>query len=493
MKTARWTVLALLLVAAYAIASASIVSRLVDFDDVRHHVDFRVGIALPLHVAWQAAGEWRLTVCLWALVVGLAIAGVQIVRWMEIERRANPRVLIGIQAALLLALLAVAVTFSGDLYAYVIYGRLYGLMGLDPYLLGSPVAPGNDLVLQRALAFYGNPPPADNYGPLWTLFAGAVSKAEAGWSLAAQVWTHRIVAALGAIAATAGLLYAMRRLPEAERVRRAGRFALHPLVLYETAVGGHNDILMAATAVWSFAIADDLPLVAGLLLGASIAVKYVSVALVPFLVIRVARKSAPAAALCGLISIALPALLFRPFWNGMETMYSLIGHGGVLAMSPQWLADMPFFASGTADAPIAPGLALPLFGPLTWPRLIQLLALAAFIVVAIAAVVRYAASGRLAHIWRTTAAAVYSLSIIHPWYGLWLQPSVVDARRWGAFGWWFGTFIFLRYALDGVAPAELGAAYAPVLAALTIVMLVAPIILALRDTRGDTVTAVRKS
>lgn len=493
MTLLRWVLLGLLVIAAYAIASASIVPNLVDFDDIRHHVDFTVGIALPLHVAWQAIGEWRLTLCLWALVAGLAIAGTQAARALEIEGRATPRALVTIQILFLLALLGVAVTFSGDVYAYVIYGRLYGLGGINPYLLGAPVAPGADLALQRALAFYGNPPPSDNYGPLWTLLAGGVAKLEAGWSLGAQVWTHRVIAAAGAVAATGGLLYAMRRLPDVERVRRAGRFALHPLVLYETTVGGHNDILMVAAAVWAFAVADDLPLVAGLLLGASIAVKYVSVVLVPFLVIRVARKGAAGAALCGVISVALPALLFRPFWNGIETLYSLIGHGGVLAMSPQWLADMPFFAAGTAGDPVLGGVVLPLFGQPTWPRIIQLGALAAFLAIAVMSVIRYAASRRIANVWRTLAAAVGSLSIIHPWYALWTAPSAVDPKRWGAFGWWFGIFVFLRYALDGVAPAELGAADTWVLAALTVVMLVAPAILALRDTGRDTVTAVRKS
>ena len=484
MKLVRWVVLAVLVVATYALASARIVPSLVDFDDVAHHVDFTVGIALPLHVAWQAIGEWRLTLCLWALVVGLAIAGTQIVRAMEAEGRATRGMLLAIQGLLLLAFLAVAVTFSGDVYAYVIYGRLYGLDGLDPYVLGSPVQSGADLALQRALAFYGNPPPSDNYGPLWTLFAGAVSRIEASWSLAAQVWTQRVIAAAGALGATAGLLHAMRRLPEPDRVRQAGRFALHPLVLYETAVGGHNDILMVAAAVWAFAIADDLPLVAGLLLGASIAVKYVSVVLVPFLVIRVARRGATGAVLCGAISLALPVLLFRPFWNGVETVYSLIGHGGILAMSPQWLADMPFFATGTADHPAVPGFVMPLFGSPTWPRIIELAALAVFVAVAVTSAVRYAAGRRLAHIWRTMTAAVLSLSIIHPWYALWTLPSAVDGKRWGAFGWWLGIFVFLRYALDGVAPAELGAAYTPALAALTVVMLVAPVILALRDTRA---------
>jgi len=289
-KIVRWTLLALAVIATYAIATAVLVPHLPEFNDLRHHVDFTVGIGLPLHVVWQPLGGWRLMLAAWALAGGLAIAGLQCARAIADE---NPRwqMLVAVQCLLLLALLAVTVTFSGDVYAYVIYGRLYGIHGINPYLLGSALPDYGDAVLRQCLAFYGNPPPGDNYGPLWTFLAGGLARLESGLSLGAQVWTHRVIAIAAAVAATAGLLFAMRRLPAADRIRRAGLFALHPLVLYEAAVGGHNDLLMIAPAVWAFAVVDQLPLVAGLLLGASIAVKYVSVIVLPFLALRAAKKS----------------------------------------------------------------------------------------------------------------------------------------------------------------------------------------------------------
>jgi glycosyl transferase family 87 len=464
----RWIVLALAVIAAYAVASALLVPHLVEFNDVRHHVDFTVGIALPLHVVWQALGGWRLTLCLWALAAGLGIAGSQCARAIAVERP-QWQLLLCVQALLLAALLTVAVTFSGDVYAYVIYGRLYGLHGLNPYLLGSAIGDYADAALRQCLAFYGNPPPADNYGPLWTLLAGGLSRLEAGLSLAAQVWTHRIIAALFAVAATGGLLYAMRALPAAQRVKRAGMFALHPLVLYEAAVGGHNDLLMIAPAVWAFAVAEDLPLVAGLLLGASIAVKYVSVILVPFLALKAARRGAASGLLCAFIAVALPALFFRPFWEGVQTLYSLVGHGGIFAMSPQWLINIPFFATGVADRQ-----------PL-WPRAVQGLALLTFAAVALFSLARAVRNREAANIWRTVTTFVLSLPIIHPWYVLWTTPAAADRGRWSSYAWWLGMFAFVRYSLDGIAPAEAGAAYTPMLAFLTVVMLGLPAVLCLRD------------
>jgi alpha-1,6-mannosyltransferase len=472
-KIARWTALALAMIAAYAIATAMLAPHLVDFNDTRHHVDFTVGIGLPLHVVWQALGGWRLTLAVWALAAGLAIAGRQCAEAIA-ATRPKAWLLIAVQCLLLAALLAVTVTFSGDVYAYVIYGRLYGLHGLNPYLLGSPVPPYGDAVLQQCLLFYGNPPPGDNYGPLWTLLAGGVARLEAPLSLAIQVWTQRVLAVLAVVAATSGILYALRLLPAADRIRRAGMFALHPLVLYEAAVGGHNDMLMIAPAVWAFAIADELPLVGGLLLGASIAVKYVSVILIPFLALRAGRKNASAGWLVVLIALALPALFFRPFWDGWQTVYSLVGHGGVFAMSPQWLANMPFFASGLAQRQPA------------WPRAVQFAALAIFLGIAAFSIVRYVGSRSLANIWRTATAFVLALPIIHPWYALWLMPATAHRGRWSAFAWWLGLFAFLRYALDGIAPVEAGAWYTPMLVVLTVVMLAVPAALCLRDSPAAT-------
>ena len=82
-------------------------------------------------------------------------------------------------------------------------------------------------------------------------------------------------------------------------------------------------------------------------------------------------------------------------------------------------------------------------------------------------------------------ASVLTLSVIHPWYALWLSPAAINQGRWGTYAWWFGMCVFLRYALDGIAPVEAGRFYTPLLAMLTVVMLVVPAIAALRDRDGQ--------
>jgi hypothetical protein len=477
----RWAIVGAIAEAAYVAAAAVVVPHLIDFNDARHHVDFTVGIVLPVHVAWQALGEWTLVIALFALVALTAWAGVRCAQSLAASRSPG-RTVLAVQALLLFVMLFANVTLSGDIYAYVIYGRLFALHGLNPYVLGAPLPDLHDALLRTCLAFYGNPPPSDNYGPLWTLFAGLLAKLEANASLGVQVWSHRIAAAVSAIAATAGLLHLMRRLSSGERARRASLFALHPLVIYESAVGGHNDMMMVALAVWAFALVDDLPLVAGLLLGASIAVKYVSILVLPFLFVRAARQGWIGAFIGGLLALALPMLCFKPFWIGSQTLYSLIGHAGELAMSPQWLVDFPLFSAGIAGAPaFGVSIALPFFGSLTWARAVQLAATAVCAVFVIWGIADYVRGRRLAAMWRAIVAFTLSLPIIHPWYVLWTTPAAADGERWARYAWWLGLLAFLRYMLDGVAPVQAGSLYAPLLIAGTVAMLLLPAVAAFRD------------
>ena len=484
MKTGfwRWIIVGAAGAIAYALYASWLAPHFTPVNDLKHHVDYQVALQLPARVAEGAFGEWLLLPALWALVGLLALVCIRAAQALAADGRTW--LLFAGQAVLLAACMLVAVTVSGDVYAYVIYGRLYGIHDVNPYLLGAPVSDFGDAILRRCFAFYGDPPPGDNYGPLWTLLAGATARLEAGASLGAQVWSYRIVAALAALAATAGIVRLLKGVAPPERLRRCALFAFHPLVVYESAVGGHNDILMAAPAIWAFALLDELPLVAGLLLGASIAIKYVSLILVPFFAIRAARRGLSNGIVATLVACALPLLFFKPFWAGATTLYSLIGHGGIFDMSPLWLAAMPFFLAGTANAPALGGsVSLPLFGQPSWPRLFELVALLIVVGVLAVSARRYARTLHVDELWRAVTALLLSLPIIHPWYVVWLMPAAADRARWAVYAWWFGLLIFLRYGLDGVAPAQAGPLFTPALVVLTLVFLIVPAVLAFRDTR----------
>ncbi|HEY0798141.1 MAG TPA: hypothetical protein VGD50_03270, partial [Candidatus Baltobacteraceae bacterium] len=227
-----------------------------------------------------------------------------------------------------LAIGAFAVTLNPDAYAYVIYGRLAGVHGVNPYACSHSLGPLGDSILSQPLALWGKPPPRDIYGPLWTLGAAGLSRLFAGSSLAAQFALERAVAVV-ASAATIIALFRIFRLESAtDGLRRANMAAFAPLVLLETALNGHNDMVMVAFGAWAFALAE-IPVAAGLLLGASIAVKYLSIIAAPFLIIRILNARGKVAALQATAAATIVLWLsFVPFWIGRNFFAPLLGGTG---------------------------------------------------------------------------------------------------------------------------------------------------------------------
>jgi alpha-1,6-mannosyltransferase len=465
---------------AAALVAHRLLGGLAAVPDLRHHVDYAAGLKLPLPVVGSALDGWPVLGSVWALIAALGFCGWRFAASLPAlpAQRLTP-LIVAAQIAVGLCLSLFPLTLSGDPYAYVIWGRLYGVHGLNPYLLTHAIDASRDPSLAASLAFYGNPPPSDDHGPLWTLLAGMLSRLERGSSLWAQVWTHRLLSVAAAVCTSLALARILRKQAAPWRYRWVAAFAFSPLVLFETSVGGHNDMLMIALAAWAFALVDEYPLLAGALLGASIGVKYVSLLALPFLAARVwRRQGALAGVLAALVAPSVFALTFRPFWLGTATLYALVGHGGVFAMSPSWLANYYFFAHHMAAVPAAPhAAALPLLGALVWPRAVQLLLFAAFLSLAAWAWLRYTHDLRVCRLWTALSAFIWASPIIHPWYVLWLSPAIACGGRWAVFAWWFGLLIAARYVLD---VSYTFVVHFWVLAALTLLFLFAPVVIARR-------------
>lgn len=457
-------------------ALAATLSRSQAFDDTAG-ARFSVAYGFPIHVVQAASPGWDVLLVVAAVVGLISFAGTRVVAAAASSDRAIAVLLCSLAIALL-ALGAFAVSFSSDLYMYVFYGRLYGVYGFNPYVLAGRLPIGADPVLASLLPFTGNPPFADPYGPLWTLLAGLQMKLLSGASLLWSAWSFRAVAIAAAIAATAGILHARRRDTAQERVRAAGRFAFHPLVLYECAVGGHNDMLMVAPAVWAFALVDDLPLIAGVLAGCAIAIKYVAVVALPFLIVRARKSGWLGALLCAAVAVAIPVLCARPFQAGAAGSQALASNGSRFAMSFEWIVNMPIFAAGLGTVPAFDALpSVPVFGILSWARIVQLAALAA--AGALVAFGTWSCLRRfdMRHAWRSVTALLVSLPSMHPWYGLWLAPAIGCGGRWADYAWWFGVFVFGCYTVDTISGWM--PAWVPIIA--TAAYLVAPAIIALRS------------
>jgi hypothetical protein len=165
--------------------------------------------------------------------------------------------------------------FSTDVFSYVMYGRIAGLSGQNPYVVAPSSFP-NDPFLGWVFPFWRDQPTV--YGPLWTDFSWLLARLTGGLSNFDQVAVYR--GSLAVIeAATLGMLWwvlgRLRRDERGSRARMSGwaMYAWNPLVLFDLVGGAHNDVAMLAlllVGVGAIVNADDeqkptLPWVVGLL------------------------------------------------------------------------------------------------------------------------------------------------------------------------------------------------------------------------------------
>jgi len=175
---------------------------------------------------------------------------------------------------------------ANDIFGYAAHGEIITRFDANPLAFPASEFPN------ARLAFYsGFREQVSNYGPLWTrVEAGVVSTFYAG-SVLWPVLGFKLVA-LGAYLLTAVLVYGIlrRRAPE-QAVNGLLFFAWNPLVLFEVAVNGHNDALMAAlvlAGVWMWELRRPLWMTLSLTL--ALLVKIPAALLLPVFLLSAARR-----------------------------------------------------------------------------------------------------------------------------------------------------------------------------------------------------------
>ena len=300
--------------AGYAGAVAGLNPRAVT--QFQAHFPFRLWTSL-------SASHWSLgfLVLLLILWAAYALAVVAALRGAAPKPRVVLRTII--TAAITMAVFCPPL-LTTDGYSYLGYSHLHVLYGLNPYVTTTaPLYTHNDPVTH--FLFWQIP---TVYGPIWTALTDAIV-CLLPHSLWGQIVAIKLVEA-AALVAAAG---AGRRIADQFRPGWGNltllAIGLNPLLLIEGPGSGHNDPLMIALALCSVAlILEKRWAGAGLLLGLSIGVKLVTLALLPWLLIECIRRSSGRARLTTSLTLAGSALLplvigYAAFWNGPDTLLAL--------------------------------------------------------------------------------------------------------------------------------------------------------------------------
>ncbi|HXW77767.1 MAG TPA: hypothetical protein VEJ20_10170, partial [Candidatus Eremiobacteraceae bacterium] len=248
---------------------------------------------------------------------------------------------------------------------------------------------------------------------------------------------------------------------------------------------GHNDALMVAFGIWSFALAGESPLIAGLLVGAACGVKYSAAIAVPFVVAAIWRKhGARDAVLSAAAAGALVVLVFAPFWRGWSTLAPAFSEASFPRTSPTWLIEVALLRYVPGAPPVGAGMTIP-----QWLTLASVIALTS---ITVWSVVRFVRDGRAANVWRSIAGLLWAIPNLYPCYVLWISPALSARGAWATFAWWFALLSLVHYAEDVPRLAETTTAYHLTFVTTivtTLAFLIVPIIIARWTAPRDAVTA----
>jgi alpha-1,6-mannosyltransferase len=328
------------------------------------------------------------------------------------------RFALGLSIAFHLAIVLQPLLISRDVYSYIAHGQIVSLHHANPYVQTPADFPG---VLSRTLV---GPQWVDTpsvYGPLFTHLAGLVTRTTS--RLDVLVDSFRLIA-IGASLATTFVIGVMAgRLRPARAAFAVAAFGLNPVILFQSAGSGHNDLLVAlgiALAAWC--VLRERTHWAIVLVACAGLIKATAFLPLLLLVIWVAWRRPPGEriragfthAALGLAVVVVVAVPFLQRHDPTLGMLELSSHEG-------WLAPSRFFRrvldaiSGDALGVIA--------------RVAFAVALVTAVVWLVRGVARAAASGRpaleLLGGWGWVLLALTMLGpVLLPWYLAWSLPLI---------------------------------------------------------------------
>jgi hypothetical protein len=216
-----------------------------------------------------------------------------------------------------------------DIFTNVMDGRMRWLDGFNPMVQPPRVASRDPLF--SAMTYWQDEP--SYYGPLWYLLLVFPARV-VGSGLVQNLIAFRAIT----LPFVLGAAYLASRIAGARDARYQAAGALlvgwSPLLLWESAANGHNDIVMAFFAIFALERALKGRWGAAIpLLALSILTKYVTVLLVPLFLIaayrRDGRRCFRQLAAGAIISLLIAMLVTTPFWEGPRTFLGVFFHGDV--------------------------------------------------------------------------------------------------------------------------------------------------------------------
>ncbi len=279
----------------------------------------------PAAVVFQGPAADHLAAALW-YVAGIATLVVSY-RPLINHIKARPRANIPMMGATI-ALATISFPFvSHDLFVYYAEWRVMAIHQINPML--NPVSRIPYWRHDPWLTLGGWQETVNPYGPAWFLLVrilGGIASNFVGFFIA---WK---TLALVSVLMTAWLV---------ERLVKNGggvRYLFHPVVSIELLSNAHNDTVMMALAVLAYLLWTHRRwTIAGVIMGASIATKYISGIVWAWMVAASPDFKSRLSTCLGAIIAGL--VLIIPFWHGPKTLFGPLGAVHLFLRSPAFLVQ----------------------------------------------------------------------------------------------------------------------------------------------------------
>ena len=376
----------------------------------------------PPELGWPALALFAV------LLVGLSFLSalvIPICRRLPYSSRRHLALALGAAALFGLTFVLLPSLPSDDLFSYILYGRISVIHHANPYIVLPSSFPEDPFL---KLVFWQGT--RSVYGPAWLLLSdGLTILAQVlGGSLAIYVLLFKVLG-LSAHLANAFLIWLiLGRIAPERRLLGTLLYAWNPLCLLEFSASAHNDAVMLTFMLLGiYLLARDWEVAALVSFGLSISVKYVLLALLPFYLLLVMRKTLarggtiPRTALevgwRALVVVGVVALTLLPYWSGPETLRALLYSPPAQQLDNSLLEMMSWPLRSLEQAL---GLSHVTAAALTLTGL-KVLGLLAFLVIWLVQLgrVRGLESLLVAWAWVLLSYAVIASGWYWPWYATW--------------------------------------------------------------------------
>lgn len=192
--------------------------------------------------------------------------------------------------------------FSYDIFNYMFTAKTVLLYHKNPY----EVIPMQFMSIDpwiRVMRWIHLP---SAYTPLWILLSLPAYFFGFGTFLLI-LWNFKIVAAVFYLLAIKGIYLILKKVDPDQALYGMALFALNPLIIIESLVSGHNDIVMMAVAIWAmvFYVQKQQLLISWWFLALSIGIKFMTIFLIPSFFLKWTRSIALFGMIVGFIIVIL--------------------------------------------------------------------------------------------------------------------------------------------------------------------------------------------